>query len=71
MPSMTKFSAQMDPETLEALRAHAKAEGRTLASVLTEAARLYLEHNRVRPAFRDAAREVMDENDALLRRLAK
>ena len=71
MAGMTKFSAQMDPETLEALRAHARAEGRTLASVLTDAARLYLEHERVRPAFHDAALEVMHEHAALLRRLAK
>lgn len=71
MSEMAKFSAQMEKQTLEALREYAKVEGRTLASVLTDAARLLLERARVRPAFHDAAVEVMNEHDELLRRLAK
>jgi hypothetical protein len=58
-------------EALEALRAHAHEEGRTLASLLTEAVRDYLARKRVRPAFREAAEAVLQEHDELLARLAK
>ena len=71
MSTLTKFSSQIDAEVLEELRAYSKAEGRTLSSVLTEAGKLLLNRVRVRPAFHDAAIEVMNENDELLRRLAK
>lgn len=71
MAEMTKFSSQLDREVLEQLRALAKESHRTLASVLNEAATEYLERVRVRPAFRDAAEEVMTEHDELLRRLAR
>jgi hypothetical protein len=66
-----KFSSKMDGETLEALRAHAREEGRTVAGVLSEAVQEYLDKNRVRPAFREAAEAVLAEHDELLRRLAK
>ncbi len=71
MCALTKFSSQIDAEVLEELRAYSKAEGRTLSSVLTEAGKLLLSRVRVRPAFHDAAIDVMNENDELLRRLAK
>jgi len=66
-----KFSSKMDGETLAALRAHAREEGRTVAGVLSEAVQEYLDKNRVRPAFREAAEAVLAEHDELLRRLAK
>jgi hypothetical protein len=68
---MIKFSSKMEREVLEALRAHAADEGRTLASLLTEAVRDYLAKKRVRPAFREAAEAVLVEHDELLARLAK
>lgn len=68
---MVKFSAKMEVKALEALRAHARDEGRTLAGLLTEAVREYLERRRVRPAFREAAEAVLAEHDELLARLAK
>ena len=71
MSDMVKFSSKMDAEILEALRAHAREEGRTVASLLTEAAREYLARSRVRPAFREAAEAVIVEHDELLERLAK
>jgi hypothetical protein len=61
----------MDGETLEALRAHAREEGRTVAGVLSEAVQEYLDKNRVRPAFREETEAVLAEHDELLRRLAK
>lgn len=71
MGKLTKFSSQIQADVLDELRAYSKAEGRTLSSVLTEAAELFLARARVRPAFHDAALEVMNENDELLHRLAK
>jgi hypothetical protein len=68
---MVKFSSKMDSDALEALRAHAREEGRTLAGLLTEAIQDYLARARVRPAFREAAEAVLAEHDELLARLAK
>ncbi|MBX3248548.1 MAG: hypothetical protein KF901_15330 [Myxococcales bacterium] len=68
---VTKFSSQMPPELLEALRQHASESGRTLSSVLTEAAEQYLARERVRPAFRQATEAVLDEHAELLERLAR
>jgi hypothetical protein len=66
-----KFSSKMDAKKLRELRAVAKESGRTLSSVLEEAAAQYLEHARVRPAFRKAAMRVLDRNAELLARLAR
>ena len=71
MSEMVKFSSKMDSEALEALRAQARDEGRTLAGLLTEAVRDYLAKNRVRPAFREAAEAVRAEHEELRARRAK
>lgn len=71
MGDMNKFSSKMDQEVLDALREYARGQNRTLSGVLTDAARLYLDQVRVRPAFRDAAAEVLADHDELLSRLAK
>jgi hypothetical protein len=70
MPSV-KFSSKMDSKVLKSLRAHAEREGRTVSAVLTAAAEEYLERAAIRPAFRKAAREVLDEHEELLERLAR
>lgn len=66
-----KFSSKMDSKVLANLRAHAAREGRTVAAVLTVAAEEYLERAALRPVFRKAAREVLDEHAELLERLAR
>jgi hypothetical protein len=66
-----KFSSKMDAKVLKALRAHAAREGRTLSAVLTASVEQYLERAANRPAFRAAAREVLDEHAELLARLAR
>ena len=66
-----KFSSKMDSKVLEGLRAHAERHGRTLAGVLTEAGAEYLERASTRPAYRKAAREILDEHAELLERLAR
>jgi hypothetical protein len=71
MPSSVKFSSKMDAKVLRGLRAHAEREGRTLSAVLTAAAEQYLQRAALRPAFRAAAREVLEEHAELLERLAR
>jgi hypothetical protein len=71
MAASVKFSSKMDPKVLRGLRAHAEREGRTLSAVLTAAAEQYLQRAAVRPAFREAARRVLDEHGELLERLAR
>ena len=71
MASSVKFSSKMDSKVLKGLRLHAEREGRTLSAVLTAAAEQYLRRAAIRPAFRTAAREVLDEHAELLERLAR
>lgn len=66
-----KFSSKMDARVLKGLRAHAAREGRTLSAVLTAAAAQCLERATTRPAFRTAARAVLDDHADLLERLAR
>jgi hypothetical protein len=66
-----KFSSKMDAKVLKEMRAYAEREGRTLSAVLTAAAREYLDRSAVRPAFRKAALDVLDEHADLLERLAR
>lgn len=70
IPSV-KFSSKMDAKVLKSVRAHAEREGRTVSVVLTAAAEEYLEREALRPAYRKAAREVLDEHADLLARLAR
>ena len=66
-----KFATQINEATLEDLRAYAKSSGRSISSVVSEAVGEYLNRASVRPAFRDAMDEVLDEHAELLTRLAK
>ncbi len=67
----TKFATQLDETTLEELRAYAKSTGRSISSVVNEAVGEYLNRAQVRPAFRTAMEEVLDEHADLLQRLAR
>lgn len=71
MAETVKFSSKIDARVLNELRDHAKATGRSISSVLTEAVEAYLERARIRPVFLEAAEQVLDENRDLLERLAK
>ena len=66
-----KFATQIDEATLEELRSYAKSTGRSISGVVSEAVEEYLNRVRVRPAFRGAMREVLDDHAELLERLAK
>ncbi|MGE0710477.1 MAG: DNA-binding protein [Planctomycetota bacterium] len=65
---------ELDPEverTLAQLRSYAEETGRSLAGVLTEAVADYLSRARLRPEFRAAADEVLEDHAELLDRLAR
>lgn len=66
-----KFATQIEESTLENLRAYAKSTGRSISSVVTEAVGEYLNRASVRPAFRSAMSEVLEDHVELLKRLAK
>lgn len=71
MAKAEKFASQMDRELLRSLREHADASGRSISALLDDAVREYLERVHVRPAFRSAMDEVLQEHDDLLQRLAR
>ena len=66
-----KFATQIEESTLEDLRAYAKSTGRSISGVVTEAVGEYLNRASVRPAFRSAMSEVLEDHAELLKRLAK
>lgn len=67
----TKFATQLDEKTLAELRAYAKSTGRSISSVVNEAVGEYLGRSQLRPAFRAAMNEILDDHADLLSRLAK
>lgn len=71
MSTMTKFSSQIEAETLDELRKLAQETDRSLSRLLTEAVQHYLRTVRVRPAFADAVEEILEEHGELLERLAR
>ena len=66
-----KFATQIDEATVDELRTYAKSTGRSISSVVNEAVEEYLKRAKVRPAFRRAMDEVIEEHAELLSRLAK
>ena len=66
-----KFATQIDEKALEELRSYAKITGRSISSVVSEAVEEYLKRASVRPAFRDAMSEVLEDHTELLKKLAK
>ena len=71
MGKMVKFASQIEDKALKELKKYADESNRSISGVLTEAVEQYLERARVRPAFRDAVDKVLDENEELLKHLAK
>lgn len=66
-----KFATQIDEKVLKDLRDYVKNEDRSISSVVTEAVAEYLHRSKLRPAFRSAMDEVLDDHQELLNRLAK
>ena len=71
MSKAVKFASQIDENTLKELKSFVKETDRSISSVLTDAVQEYLSRARLRPAFSNAAQEVLTEHAELLRRLAK
>lgn len=71
MSKTVKFASQIDETALSELREYAKVSDRSISGILNDAVVEYLAKVRLRPAFREAASAVMDENEELLRRLAR
>ena len=66
-----KFATQIDEKVLKDLKDFVKAQDRSISSVVSEAVAEYLHRSQLRPAFRSAMDEVLDEHQELLKRLAK
>lgn len=66
-----KFATQIDEKVLKELKSYVNETDRSISSVVTEAVAEYLQRSKLRPAFRSAMDEVLDEHQDLLRRLAK
>ncbi len=66
-----KFATQIDETALEEIKSYAKSTGRSISFVVTEAVEEYLQRARIRPAFRNAMSEILEDNTELLKRLAK
>ena len=69
--TLKKFATQIDEAALEDLRAYARSTGRSISGVVTEAVEEYLKRASVRPAFRSAMTEVLEDHAELLNRLAR
>ncbi len=66
-----KFATQIDEKVLKDLKSYAAQSDRSISSVVTEAVAEYLQRSKVRPAFKSAMDEVLNEHEELLARLAK
>ena len=66
-----KFATQIDEKVLKDLKAHASTSGISISKIITEAVRDYINKVKVRPAFKSAMDDVINENEELLKRLAK
>lgn len=66
-----KFATQIDEKVLKDLKSYTNETERSISSVVTEAVAEYLQRSKLRPAFRNAMDEVLDDHEELLKRLAK
>ena len=66
-----KFATQLDEKVLKDLKSYVSQSDRSISSVVNEAVAEYLQRSRLRPAFRSAMDEVLDDHAELLKRLAK
>lgn len=66
-----KFATQIDEQVLSRLKKFADENDRSISRIVSEAVAEYLERAQVRPAFRSAMDEVLDDHAELLERLAK
>lgn len=66
-----KFATQIDEQVLRDLKSYAQTQDRSIGRIVSDAVAEYLKKSQVRPAFREAMNEVLDDHAELLSRLAK
>ncbi len=66
-----KFATQIDEAVLKDLKNFVKATDRSISGVVNDAVKEYLGKAQLRPAFRSAMDEVIEDHAELLKRLAK
>ena len=66
-----KFSTQIDESVLKDLKVFAKKTDQSISNIVSDAVKEYIAKAQVRPAFRSAMDEVLDEHAELLKRLAQ
>ncbi len=66
-----KFATQIDEKVLRELKEYVITNDRSIGRVVSDAVAEYLQRVKVRPAFKSAMDEVLNEHEELLRRLAK
>ena len=66
-----KFATQIDENVLKDLKSYVNETDRSISSVVTEAVAEFLHRSKLRPGFRSAMDEVLEEHQELLKRLAK
>lgn len=71
MRKAAKFATQIDAEVLRELRESARELNQSISKLVEDALIEHLKRVRVRPAFRNAMDEILDEHQELLSRLAK
>ena len=71
MSNVKKFATQIDEKVLKDLKKYAKSMDRSISGVVTDAVKTFLERQKVRPAFKNAMDEVIEDHKEILQRLAK
>ncbi|MCO6432036.1 MAG: hypothetical protein J5J00_14345 [Deltaproteobacteria bacterium] len=66
-----KFSTKLSDEAIRELRGYAAESKRAIADIVDEAVLAHLRNIRVRPAFKHAVNEVIEQHAEALKRLAK
>ena len=66
-----KFATQISQEVFRDLQAYVSESNRKISDVVDEAIEAHLKTVRVRPAFRSAAEQIINQHSKSVRRLAK
>ncbi len=66
-----KFATQVDEKVLKDLKKYVEQTDRSISSVVSDAIAEYIHRASLRPVFRNAMDEVLNEHSELLERLAK
>jgi len=68
---LKKFATQLEEKTIRDLKLFSKKTDKSISKVVNLAIIEYLQKTQVRPAFRNAMEEVIEENAQLLKKLAE